>query len=84
MAIGVDNVRPLEAFAQQLGVDYPLLSDFHPHGAVAQKYGVFMPNAGITKRAVVVVGKDGKVRHVDVQEPVTIPDEAAALAACSI
>ena len=84
VAISVDNVRPLEAFAKQLGVDYPLLADFHAHGAVAQKYGVFMPNAGTTKRAVIVVGKDGRIRHIDVQEPIDIPDEAAALAACSI
>lgn len=80
VGISVDNVRPLEAFAKQLGLDYPLLSDFFPHGAVAQRYGVFMDTAGTTRRAVIVVDKQGKVRHIDVTEPADIPDEEAALA----
>jgi peroxiredoxin len=45
-------------------LDYPLLSDFYPHGAVAQKYGILRegdPIPGITERAVFVVDKQGKL-----------------------
>lgn len=79
--ISVDNAWSLGAFAKQLGIDYPLLADFFPQGAVAQKYGVFLDKAGVSGRAIIVIDKQGKVRHIDVTPtPVEIPDEAAALA----
>ncbi len=45
-------------------VFYPLLSDFWPHGAVAQAYGVLRegpPLPGISERAVFIVDKQGKI-----------------------
>lgn len=80
VGISTDPLMSLMEFGKQLGVDYPLLSDFFPHGAVAQKYGVFIDQAGIATRAVIVIDKDGKVRHIDVTPPAEMPDEAAALA----
>ena len=44
-------------------MSFPLLSDFHPRGAVAAKYGVYLENAGITDRATVIIDVDGVVRH---------------------
>ena len=38
-----------------------MLSDFHPHGEVAQKYGVFRPKEGFSERAIFVVDKAGKI-----------------------
>ena len=43
------------------GIDYPLLADFHPKGAVAASYGLWLEDKGITDRATVLIGKDGKV-----------------------
>ena len=43
------------------GIRYPLLSDFHPKGEVAKKYGLWLDDAGISDRATVLIGKDGKV-----------------------
>jgi len=43
------------------GIAYPLLADFHPKGAVAQAYGVWLDEPGISDRATVLIGKDGKV-----------------------
>lgn len=43
------------------GIDYPLLADFHPKGAMASAYGLYLEDKGITDRATVLVGKDGKV-----------------------
>ena len=62
------------------------LSDFRDH-AFAQSYGVLIkdgPLAGLTARAVFVVGKDGKVKHVEyVKEITSEPDYEAALGAAS-
>jgi peroxiredoxin len=52
-------------------LDYPLLSDFHPHGAVAQLYDVFRTGAplpGISERAVYVVDKQGKIAFAKTYE----------------
>lgn len=43
------------------GINFPLLSDFHPKGAVAKKYGLWLEDKGISDRATVLIGKDGKV-----------------------
>jgi len=60
------------------------LSDFRDR-AFAQSYGVLIkdgPLAGLTARAVFVVGKDGKVKHVEyVKEITSEPNYDAALAA---
>lgn len=42
-------------------MSYPLLSDFHPKGAMATAYGVYLDARGITDRATVLIGKDGVV-----------------------
>ncbi len=58
-----------KAFAEKLGVkSYAFLSDFHPKGDVSRKYGVYLEDKGISARATVVVGKDGKVKWVKVND----------------
>jgi peroxiredoxin len=58
-------------------LDYPLLSDFYPHGAVAAAYGVRrenpVPLPGISDRATFVVDKDGRIAYADVCELNQIP-----------
>jgi peroxiredoxin len=52
-------------------LSYPLLSDFYPHGAVSQLYGVLRtgpPVPGICERAIFVVDKQGKIAWVKVYE----------------
>ena len=44
------------------GIDYPLLADFHPKGAVCKAYGLWLDGPGIGDRATVLIGKDGKVK----------------------
>src|SRR5439155_3962781 len=44
LGISVDSVPAHKACADQLGgIDYPMLSDFHPHGEVAKQYGILRP-----------------------------------------
>ena len=61
LGISVDSVWSHDAFAKSLQLSYPLLADFHPKGAVAEKYGLYMADKGITKRATVVIDRNGKV-----------------------
>ena len=63
MGISVDHVPCLTAWAESLGdINYPLLSDFWPHGAVAEKYGV-LHSKGYTERALFLIDKEGVVQH---------------------
>ena len=43
------------------GIHFPLLADFHPKGDVARAYGLWLDGPGISDRATVLIGKDGKV-----------------------
>ncbi len=75
VGVSTDSRFALAAWAQQLGgISYPLLSDFYPHGAVAERYGILRPE-GMAERALFLVDKDGIVRYVDVHELREVPDE---------
>lgn len=68
LGISVDHVPCLKAWAASLGgINYPLLSDFWPHGAVAQLYGV-LRDAGYTERAIFIVDKQGIIRYIDIHD----------------
>ena len=51
------------------GISFPLLADFHPKGAVAQSYGLFLADRGITDRATVIIDAVGVVRHASSVTP---------------
>jgi glutaredoxin len=70
----VDSTDCLRAWAESLGgITYPLLSDFYPHGAVAELYGV-LRSVGSSERAIFVIDKSGVVRYVDVHDVSKQPD----------
>jgi glutaredoxin len=75
LGISVDHIPCLQAWAESLdGISYPLLSDFWPHGAVAQRYGVFREAEGKSERALFVIDKEGIVRYVDIHDIDEQPD----------
>ena len=59
-AISVDGQWSHKAFQAKLGVDIPLLADFHPKGAVADSYGAYLPDRGTANRSLVLVDEDGR------------------------
>ncbi len=74
LGISVDSVPCLTAWADSLGgITYPLLSDFYPHGAVAERYGILRPE-GHSERALFIIDKEGLVRYVDVHDIGDQPD----------
>jgi peroxiredoxin len=62
LAISCDPVYSLRAFADQDGLNFPLLSDFWPHGEVSEAYEVFDAAKGSPRRSSYVVDRDGMVR----------------------
>ncbi len=52
----------LRVFGDQERLDFPLLSDFWPHGAVAQAYGVFDEQRGCAVRGTFVIDTQGLIR----------------------
>ena len=74
LGISVDSVWSHKAFAEKMGIKYPLLADFQPRGAAAEKYGVFLADKGITGRAIVIVSKDGKVAWAKNYDIPVVPD----------
>lgn len=77
VGISVDSSFTLRAWAEAEGYEFPILSDFWPHGAVAQKFGVFMEEAGIAKRGTFLIDQDRIVRAAFVNEPGEARDFAA-------
>jgi len=61
LAVSVDSPQAHRAWAEQQGYTFPLLSDFWPHGATAQAYGVFNETMGVALRGTFVIDKQGVV-----------------------
>ncbi|PFG75219.1 redoxin domain-containing protein [Tepidiforma thermophila] len=75
VVISSDGPWAQAAWKKELGVDFPILSDFNPLGETARKYGVLIEGRGIANRVVIVVDKNGKVAWIQPTEKITdIPD----------
>ncbi len=60
LGVSVDSVFCHANWGQSLGgISFPLLADFHPKGAMATGYGLFLSDNGITDRATVVIDLSG-------------------------
>jgi peroxiredoxin len=62
LGISCDPMFAQRAFADQDGLNFPLLSDFWPHGEVATAYGVLDEEKGCPRRSSYVVDREGVVR----------------------
>ena len=61
-AISCDSPFTQKIFAEQESYKFPVLSDFWPHGAVAQAYGIFNADLGCALRGTFVIDKQGVIR----------------------
>ena len=62
LTVSIDSVFTHRAWSDQENFQFSLLSDFWPHGGVAQRYGVFDEAKGIATRGTFVIDKNGTVR----------------------
>ena len=73
LGITVDNIPTLFAWTNQMGeLWFPVLSDFWPHGAVADTYGVLRSD-GTSERAIFIIDKGGIIRYINVGDINTRP-----------
>jgi peroxiredoxin len=68
IGITVDNIPTQYAWTKTMGtLWFPVLSDFWPHGKVADTYGVLRLD-GMTERAIFIIDKKGIIRYIDVHD----------------
>lgn len=68
LGISVDNIPTLHAWTGLMGkLWFDVLSDFWPHGKVAESYGLLRSN-GVAERALVYIRKDGIISHIEVSD----------------
>ena len=80
--ISIDAQPAKAAWAKTLdSISYDLLSDFHPHGDVAKKYGVFREKEGFSERAIFVIDKAGRIAWSKVYAIPELPKNDELLAA---
>lgn len=76
LAVSTDPTFALKAWATAQGYDFPLLSDFWPHGEVAKSYGVFNEQAGMAVRGTFLIDTSGRVTFAEVNGPGEPRDQA--------
>jgi mycoredoxin-dependent peroxiredoxin len=76
LAISTDPTFTLKAFREKEGFDFPLLSDFWPHGVTAQAYGAFNERAGMALRATFLVDAEGKIAFAEVNSPGDVREQS--------
>ncbi len=69
LGVSVDGLWCHRALAEQRKLDFPLLSDFEPKGAVSRRYGVYDAERGVSRRALFVVDGEGIIRWSYVSAP---------------
>ncbi|NUL03826.1 peroxiredoxin [Streptomyces lunaelactis] len=62
LAASCDSIHTLRVFGEQEGLEYPLLSDFWPHGETSRAYGVFDAEKGCAVRGTFIIDKEGVIR----------------------
>ena len=78
LGLSVDSAWSHKAYADKMGIRYPLLADFHPRGAVAEKFGVYLADKGIAGRAIAIINKAGNVAWFKQYDIPTVPDISEA------
>ncbi len=78
LAVSCDSRHSQRIWAEQQGYNFPVLSDFWPHGAVAKSFGVFNDDLGCANRATFVIDKQGKVVDTFASPNLGTPRDKAA------
>ena len=66
LAVSCDSVGVQNARATERGFQFPVLSDYWPHGEVSRQYGVFNETFGFSERGTFIIDKDGEVIYTTV------------------
>ena len=83
LAVSCDAMYTLRAYADAEGIQFDLLSDHWPHGAIAQAYGVFDEESGCAQRGTFVLDSAGLIRWQQVNQINESRELASVLAAAA-
>jgi peroxiredoxin len=83
VGISVDSIMNTTAWEREIGpFDYPLCSDFWPHGEITRRYGVLRdrePFAGASERAIFIINKTGRIEFSKIYPINQVPDREETL-----
>ena len=72
--MGADSRHSMRTWSNSLGgINHPLLSDFWPHGAAAESFGVFNKETGAAFRSLFIIDPEGVIQHSELHQG-TLPD----------
>ena len=75
LGVRVDTIPSKHAWAKELDIkETRLLSDFWPHGEIAEKYGIFLEEKGISRRVNIILDEDQKIVFFKIYEISQLPD----------
>jgi peroxiredoxin (alkyl hydroperoxide reductase subunit C) len=78
--VSVDSAWANKAFGEQVGAEFPILSDWKRE--VSKAYGIYDENSGTARRVTFVIDAEGIVRHIDMGRDAM--DPSGAVGACSL
>ena len=78
--VSVDSTWANKAFREQVGVDFPILSDFKKE--YARQLGILDENSGVARRTTFVIDANGVLQHID--QGAQALDPSGAVGACSL
>lgn len=65
LGVSVDSVHTNKQYAQSMGgLDYPLLSDWNPHGKWTREFGIWLEDKGCASRSTLIIDSHGVIRDV--------------------
>jgi len=73
LGVSMDSPFANHAFAQQIGVTFPLLSDWG--GEVTRKYGIFVDQYKAARRVNFLIGKDGRIKEEQIDSAAIDPSK---------
>ena len=79
LGISVDSYAANKRFKEDIGVTFPLLSDFKRQ--VVKTYGIYDEAGGYARRATFTIDKNGIIRHIEQGKDAI--DPTGAYQACS-
>lgn len=65
LAVSADSVHTNKQYAESMGgLDYPILSDWNPHGKWTREFGIFLEDTGCPSRSTVIIDAQGVIRDL--------------------
>ena len=75
VGVSIDTVPSKKAWARSLNIKHTrLLSDFWPHGKIAELYGIFRPKDGFSERANIIINENQKIAFFKIYPLGQLPD----------